>query len=480
MRIGQTSLIVFVSQIFGSIAGFVATLYFARELGAGILGIYSLVLAVVAWAAVAGKIGITSAVGKRMSEGDDEGAFFTAGLSALFVMFLFLSLVLYVLRGPVEAYIGRPVIGLVILLLFATLLNTLSGSTLTGSHLVHVQGLLTPVRMAVRSVTQIGLVFLGFELTGMLAGHALGYALIGAVGILIATPPIRLPSRRHFVSLFSYAKYAWLGSVERRTFGWVDVAIMGLFVPPNLIGIYSVAWTISTFLLASGSAISSAIFPEISNLTVGADSQDAAPILRDALRYAGVILIPGLVGAAAIGPRILHIYGQEFTAGATVLTLLVAAVLLRSYQKQLIATLGGIDRPDLTFNVNVTFVGSNIVLNLVLVYLYGWIGAAVATVLSAGIGTVLAYRYVASLIDFEIPFAVIRKQIVAAGACGVVAYGGRWIEDTYGVIQHNFMLVLLLASLGAAVYFGVLYVISAEFRTTVLNNLPDDFVSALR
>ncbi|AZH26330.1 oligosaccharide flippase family protein [Haloplanus aerogenes] len=479
MRIGQTSLIVFVSKIAGSIAGFVATLYFARELGAGVLGTYSLVLAVVAWVGIGGKVGVTAAIRKRMSEGEDQAEFFTAGLCLMIGMFAVLSLVLYLLRNPVAMYIGEPVTGFVVLILFATLLNSMSGATLAGSHLVHVQGVLTPVRMTVRSLTQIGLVFLGLGLTGMLAGHAVGYALIGAVGVWLARPSLRLPARHHFAELFSYAKFAWLGSVERRTFGWVDVAVLGLFVTSDLIGVYSVAWTISTFLLTFGTSISSATFPEISNTTADAANQAAAPILEDSLRYAGLILIPGLVGTVILGSRILRIYGTEFTVGETVLTLLVAAVLLRSYQKQLITTLGAIDRPDLTFNVNAAFIGTNTLLNLGLVYLYGWVGAAVATALSAGIGTLLAYQYVMRLIDFDFPYRTIGKQVVAAAVCGAVAYGGLWIEETYKLLQHNFALVLLLVCLGAGAYFAVLFGISAEFRSTIRDNLPAKLVAVI-
>lgn len=472
MRIGQTSLIVFVSKVVGSIAGFVATIYIARLLGAGVLGTYSLVLAVVAWVGIAGKVGVTSAVQKRMSEGEDQNEFFIAGLLILSVLFTLLAGLVVLFHGPLTSYIGRPVTGFVVLILFATLLNAFGTAALAGSHLVHIQGLLVPVRMTLRSVAQIGLVALGLGLTGMLFGHALGYALIGVVAVLIVSPSATLPDRHHFTELLSYAKFAWLGSVERRTFGWLDVVVMGLFVSSNLIGIYSVAWTISTFLLTFGSAISNATFPEISSASAGSTEQSVSPILEDALRYAGLILVPGTVGAAILGPRILRIYGQEFTVGGTVLTVLVVAVLLRSYQKQLLTTLNGIDRPDLTFNVNAVFIGTNVVLNFALVYLYGWLGAAVATAISAGIGTLLAYWYTAALVDFDIPYVMVGKQVLAAGVTGVVAYGGLWIEGTYRLVQHNFALVLILVGLGAGAYFAVLFGLSVEFRTTVRQNLP--------
>ncbi|MEF8857280.1 MAG: oligosaccharide flippase family protein, partial [Haloplanus sp.] len=104
MRIGQTSLIVFVSKVVGSMAGFVATLYVARLLGAGVLGTYSLVLAVVAWVGIGGN-GITGAISKRMSEGEETGEYFTAGALSLIGTFVLLSMLVYVLRGPLEAYL---------------------------------------------------------------------------------------------------------------------------------------------------------------------------------------------------------------------------------------------------------------------------------------------------------------------------------------------------------------------------------------
>jgi O-antigen/teichoic acid export membrane protein len=472
MRIGQTSLVVFVSKLSGSVVGFLATLYIARELGPAPLGIYSVVLAVVAWVGIVGDVGITGAVQKRMSEGDSADEFLLAGGASIILLFVVVSVALYASRDLLVSYIGEPVTHFVVLLLFVTLLEGISGAALTGRHLVHIKGLFIPVRMTLRSVAQIALVFLGFELVGLLIGHALGYAVVGLLGLYVVRPSLSLPSRRHFEAIGSYARYAWMGGIEGRAFGWVDVAVMGLFVAPDLIGVYSVSWTIGTFLLASGIAISSATFPEISNASAADDPQAAAPILRDALRYAGLILIPGLVGATILGPRILRIYGSEFVVGTTVLVILVSALLIRSYQIQLQTTLNAVDRPDLTFRVNGAFIGSNLVLNLILVYTYGWVGAAVATLLATGLGMALAYRYVSRLIDFELPYTEVGKQIFAAGVTGLVAAGGLWIEESYVPLNHNFALVLILVTLGAGAYFAVLYSISPTFRTTVRANAP--------
>jgi O-antigen/teichoic acid export membrane protein len=142
------------------------------------------------------------------------------------------------------------------------------------------------------------------------------------------------------------------------------------------------------------------------------------------------------------------------------------------YQNQLLNTLNAIDRPDLAFRVNVVFVGANITLNVGFIYLYGWIGAAIATTASVAISLVFAYRHVDSIIDFDVPTNNIAKQWFAALLMSGVVYGGLQIENTYNLLNHNVSVVLILVAAGAGVYFVTIVSISTEFRETVERNLP--------
>ncbi len=68
MRLGQTSIVYFVSKIIGSILGFLATVYIARTLGETVVGFYSLSLNLALWLAIGGRIGLGEAIVKRASE----------------------------------------------------------------------------------------------------------------------------------------------------------------------------------------------------------------------------------------------------------------------------------------------------------------------------------------------------------------------------------------------------------------------------
>lgn len=474
MRIGQTSLITFGSRVLASAIGFAGTIYFARELGASVLGVYSLVLAVVGWLAIGGQVGVTSAMQKRLSEGEERAEFFTAGVISIGCLFIVVSMFVFLFRSALMSYVGAEVSGFLVLLLFATLLKGVLGSTLSGYHLVHVKGILSPVRISARTLLQVIAVSAGFGLFGMFGGYAAGYVLVNLIGLWIVSPSIARPSRRHFRSLKRYAQYSWIGAVRTKVFGWIDIIVLGLFVSSDLIGIYSVSWTIGTFFLTFGSSISSAIFPEVSEVSKSESRERVAPIVHDALAFSGLVVIPGLVGAILLGPRILRIYGTDFARGTAVLSILVGSCLIESYRQQLSGSLGAIDRPDYGFRVSATFIVANVLLNLGLVSMFGWIGAAVATTSSAAIATILGYHYLNREIDISIPLREIANQWFAALVMGGVVRFGMWLEETYELIGHNVATVFILVGVGGGIYFSVLLLVSNRFRRTVEENLPLD------
>lgn len=472
MRVGRTSFIFSISKFISSILGFVATLYFARVLGAEVLGFYALTTTIVSWLQLGGKIGFGGAIKKRISEGEKQSQYAAAGGVIILGLGALLGLMALVGHSYIDSYVGRPVTPFVVALLILGLFMAYLNSLLSGYQLVHIVGMLDPVRIGSRSILQIGLVVAGLSLSGMLYGYIGG--LIVAISVALVYTPLkfRMPRREQFQSLFEYAKFAWLGNLRYRAFNDVDILILGVFVQSNLIGIYSVAWSITKFLTVFDSAISSTIFPEISNADHQGDLGLVKTLISDSLQYSGLILIPGFVGSLILATDILEIYGPEFTEGAHVMSILILAGLVYAYQKQFVNALNAIDRPALSFRANGVFIVTNILLNFTLVYYYGWIGAAVATLLSAGISLFFGAYYLKSEIEFEIPSREISQQVIAALGMGCVAYAGVVIENTHRVIRHNFATVLIIVAVGAATYTVFLFVISPSFRETVEANSP--------
>lgn len=475
MRLGQTSVVHFLSKIVSSLLGFFATITIARLLGAGILGKYSVALAVVSWLGLAGTMGVAGAITKRVSEQEEPAAYALSGVVLEAALFVLLSLGVLVARQPINDYVGFPAAGFVVAMLGVTLAGNLVSALLNGQHLVHVAGIISPVNTGTRAGLQIAAVVAGFGLAGLFGGYLVGYLVVIVLGAAISArqfDAVSLPQRRHVRDLLSYAKYAWIGGLRSRAFNWVDIALLGFFVESSFVGFYAASWNIAVFLMIFGGSVSQTLFPEMSRLSAKQDPDAVADLLDAGLAYAGLLLIPGLVGAWILGDRLLRIYGPEFVEAELVLVILVVATLVQAYQKQLTSTLNAIDRPDLSFRVNGVFIVGNVLLNLALIYSFGWVGAAVATATSVAFSLILAYAYLSSIVPVRLPYDDIAAQVTAAAIMGVVVYGALAFEETFVGLGHNVAIVLGSVGLGAGVYFLALLVISERFRGTVYDNLP--------
>jgi len=476
MRLGQTTAIYLVSKYVGSVLGFFATIYFTRTLGEEIYGMYAITLALVSWLGIIKSVGLGEAIVKRMSEDEEADAYLAAGTAIKSTFTVLVAIGVLVFREQVNAYVGQSVAEFVVLLLVVSIFSSLVKSALKGTHRVHIYAPLSTAKQAARSVVMIVLVYIGWGLAGMFLGYTIGTAAMAMVGLLVIKPTFVRPQWRHITSLFDFAKYAWVGSMRSKSFNDMDLLVLGLFVPAGLTGIYAVAYTLAKFLDTFGVAIHGTLFPELSKRSAADDTDMVRTLTNDALSYAGLLLIPGIVGAAILGDRLMLVYGDGFEIGAQVLTLLLVGILAYSYNKQMLNTLNGIDRPDLAFRVNAVFIGSNLVLNVALVYAIGWVGAAIATATSAGIGLVVGFHYTRTQVNFSVPYGEITRQWIAALLMGGVVYATRHLgEATLGWVDDlNAVFVVSLVGLGATVYFTILFSISSEFRTTVTNNLPFD------
>ena len=478
MRVGQTSLIVFISKVVGSAIGFVATIYFARVLGDDVLGVYFVTVTTVSWLMLGGRRGILEGTSKRISEDNHPGEYFTAGFALLVAFVVVVSGIVLVFRPYIESYIGFdeystiPVVVFVILMLAARLLFLFSAKTLKGERRVHVSGVLRAVVIGFRSLTQIALVVLGFALVGLLWGYVIGMTVIGVLGLVLVNLRPNIPDKEQVKSVLEYARYSWLGGLQSRALNDVDILVLNGFVATGLVGIYGVAWNLATFLNLFGNAISTTIFPEISNLSEQEGIEEVGPLVEDAIAYAGLIAIPGLVGGAILADRLLLVYGPDFVEGTTVLWLLLFATTLYSYFQQFLNALNGINQPNAAFRANLVFIVSNIGLNILLVWQIGFVGAAIASATSVLFGMVVAYVLLSEFVSVGLPLGEIGRQVAAALVMGgVVVAGERAIEAT-GLLGRNLIVVGVLVLFGAAVYGTTLLALSAQFRATVRRNLP--------
>lgn len=466
MRLGQTSFVGFITQFSSSIIGFVATIYITRTFGSGVFGEYMLIISVVIWLQIVGIFGIQNAVTKRLSEAGDSDGYFSAGAGISLLLFITISLTILVFSDQINRYLGTPVANYLPALLLAGMALKFVSAGLRGEHKVHIAAMLEPVDRTVRSSLQIVIVFLSFGLVGLLTSYVVGGVLAALCGVYFLTVGFERPKRRHFRGISSYAQYAWLGKFSSRAFSAMDTVILGVFVTSSFIGYYEAAWNLASILAIFGVSISQALFPEMSQVASEGDSEQVGSLVTDALSYTGLFLIPGFVGSLLVGDLVLRVYGDGFDQAMPVLVILIVARLVYEYGNQFITGLNALDRPDIAFRVNAVFIITNMILNVGLVATMGWTGAAVATGGSAVVTTILAYILFDRLVTIELPWREIGNQCAAAFGMGI------FILVCREFLPENVFSGVALVGVGAIVYISLLFVLSTQFRATVLENLP--------
>lgn len=467
MKLGQTSAIHFLSRVVTTIAGFIANIYIARVVGAEVLGTYFLIVSVLAWVAIPSNMGLAGALKKRISESDLTGEYMAAGIVLQMILYGIAVLSLWVIEPYITVFIGEPVVSFLIMMLSVRLLLQFVSAVLDGQHLVHVSSLLNPIEWTTRSVLQISLASIGLGLTGLLYGYLIAGLLAILVSFYFVPLHIACPKREHFNRLYSFGKYSWLSPFKNRSFLSMDTIILGLFVSNTFIGIYEIAWNIASIFAIFGQSIQRTLFPEISSLTNQSITDTKAKSLIElSLSYGGLYIIPGLVGGILVGDVVLSIYGSEFIQGYYVLLILIVARLFYLYQSQLLGAINATGHPQMAFRVNIVFLIINLVSNVILIYLYGWIGAAIATTVAALVGLLLSYYGLRTILPVRIPKREIGKQALAAMVMGVVVHFGR---TTLG---ESLWIIVPLIFVGAVVYFMLLLGISNQFQSIVRDNIP--------
>lgn len=461
MRLGKTAFLHFASQAGKSLAGFVATLVIARILGADTLGSYAVATAILFWVVVPANA-VGGAVKKRISEGGRREQVLAAGL-LLNAAFAIGSAILLVGLGPIiDRFVGAPIVHIIAALVFSEVAFQTLNAVLSGEKKVAKAGGVQVVERVFRTVAQIGLIMVGFGLGGLLLGYVASLLVAVLLGIRYVDVWPARPNRGDFENVFSFSSFSWLGTLKTRAFGWMDTIVLALFVPPSLIGIYEVAWNLASILVLLSISVQATLFPEISELSARNDLQEIRHLLNEGLVFTGLFAIPGLAGAIVLGPRLLSIYRPEFGKGALVLVILIVARLVAAYGDQFIQAINAVDRPDYAFRVNLAFVLTNLVLNLVLIYLYGWVGAAIATGLSAMVSAVLGHHALSSVIEgITLPV----EEIILESVASLVMMGALLVMLP-SVPTDNYATVGLIL-FGALVYIGVLLSISSRIRQKI-------------
>lgn len=468
LDLGWEALKGLLANLVQAVLGFAGTIIFARVLGPTSFGGYYVLLSVIflvnrpIW-------GIGFAARKRFSERDAPKGEIVSAIAVVNLALVAVAAAVLFGLDPLAGRTNVPDANLV----FVTVLGSII-FFFPFQMLVDAAG--KPGRATwidtLRSVftfpLQLAFVLGGFGSAGM------GYGLAGATLLVMPVTYYsvrivpKLPSRETFRSLWAFARYSIPGAFVGKAYDRFDVLLLGFVVGTAVSGQYEAAAKLTIPALFLSGPITSGLMPKVSNM--GSKGEDPTDDISNALSYTSIIALPIFFGALALSRNlVVTAYGSAYAPAAPFLVGLALYKLISSQTEIHRSTLSGMDMPDINLRVSAFALAVNIVLGVWLIFEIGGIGVVVATVVAEFVqylGAMLAVRRELPGVD------ILPTTLVEQGGAALVMYGAL-VALKGAITLDTLWVVALVVGAGAAVYGGVLLLVSARLRTTIRSVYAD-------
>lgn len=456
-----------VGKIVSDAGEFLVHLLVSRWLGAGLYGLFAYGKTIAFTALLLTNLGSDTSILKYLPQYEDEHQKrrFLLGLAWLtsFLGALTVSTVLFVFAPTVAALTLDEAGFVAVLRLFAVILflDTLANllyATFRAVELIEYEVFADRlVKPVLRIVAVGGALLVGASVYGVVAAMvAASMVTLVVAGFLFLTrldvrPTLRGPhaTRETVREYYNYSLPLTAKEAGTVMQGRIDVLIVGVFLSSTAVGIYNVSVLVSSLLYIPLLAFNQLFPPVAARLYTNDERADLAAIYGATTRW--IFTISLLLGILAIVFRveILTLFGPEFTAGTLVLTLFVIGQLFNCATGPSGYLLMMTDHQYVVMANEWVFGIANVVLNVVLIQQFGFVGAAVA---SAGVLAVRNLTKVAEVWYFERLHPYSRSFFKPLLAGAVAAPGMGFV----GWLLPPLPAIVVGAVVGIALYAAVL------------------------
>lgn len=269
--------------------------------------------------------------------------------------------------------------------------------------------------------------------------------------------------------LISYSWPLFLSGVVGLAVGWTDTVFLGFFDASKKVGLYNAALPTAQVMNVVGTAMSSALFPAVSQFYGAGKKEEAVSITGVALKWTHMMAFPAaLMMALFAGPILRLLFGSVYVPAATALSFLAAAYFIQTMMDYAGTFVHSEERTKLALFNSLAVASLNVVLNLVLIPMYSATGAAIATTISLTFGSFLVAGEAYYLFGVQ-PFEW--KRFVPGTLATVVAAGA-----VYGGLKLWFGLIPKWTVIPAFAVFGILYL----FLYIAFGGLGEEDIEILR
>lgn len=431
------TLILFVGNLLSTVVATVAIIIFARLLGPGGYGVYTLAFLVPSILQVFVGLGVGTAVTRyvaySLSTGDRAKAVSVTRTAIVFSLLFGVALsALDLAVAPyfVVAVLHRPELvqysQVTALFILAISVSQCAISVLIGWGSMGQVSAFTVLQSVLKLVLGVGLILAGFGVYGAVTGHVASYLVQGiaaTLAIYLVRMRVSQKSNHFFEDMQAMARYGlpvFTGNIVSGLASQYATVVLAAVVSNSIIGYYQAALNVTVPIGVISGALASVLFRSFAELH--GLREDISLAFAYAVKYVSLLLTPIVFFIlAAAGPLFNLFYGPAYSEGVVLLKILAISYLPVSVGLTILPSfLNGVGRSRFTMFVSIASALA-LALSSVAFIVYLGLGAEgiilallISNLATVGSGLYLSMKY----LDVRLP----PRPLLGIFSAGMVAW----------------------------------------------------------
>ncbi|WP_435346417.1 oligosaccharide flippase family protein [Haloarchaeobius sp. HRN-SO-5] len=428
-------------------------------------GLLNYALSVLAVLSILGTLGLPKSAARYANEYSktDESQLphvLAVGAKAVLVMVVLVGVALLLVHRPLAALLGHQEALIPFLLVGAAYVGFRAGvkfvvANFQGVNRVDWSAVTNAVNNVSRVVFASVFVLLGFGAFGAFLGYVVGFgvALLVGGGLLywrVYRPVDPAPEMEEGLTrrLLEYAVPLTATRGANVLDKKVDVVLVGSLASLTAVSYYTIAKQLSDFISMPATSFGFALSPILGEQSATEDVARAARLYEESLTYVLLVYVPACLGLVLVAsPTVVYVFGEKYAPAVPVVQVFSGFILVNAVNKITSDALDYLGRARARATVKSAMAVSNAGLNVLLIPVFGAVGAAAATVVTYTVYTGTNVYVIHSELGLRVRQMARRLAVVCAIATGM----GLVVVLALPIVS-GLLTLFLVVGVGAAVW----------------------------
>ena len=436
----------------------VIIIYIARALGTEDYGIFTYAMSLVAIFSIFSDIGLSSILTRELTKRTEEKTEYLSTTLVIKLGFLITTIILIAILAPLitKFEAAKPLLIIIAITIAFESLQGFFYAITRSQNKMEVEAGLSITTEILTTIIVLGVFFKYPSVKAL----AFAYMLGNSLGLIITL----IYLRENLNGVFKYFRTHLIKPIIMASWPFaimgffgifmtnIDSVIIGIYSNPHVLGLYAAAQKPINLLHILPNFLSISLFPIINRFSRDKEEKKLSSVVEKSALASILVALPIVVGGIIIAEPLISVtFGYEFIGAVSTLQILLLSLLI-VFPGSMLADLILAEDKQRVF-IKSSFIGAatNVILDLLLIPMYGIVGSAIATVIAILVAYSFFFVEAKKITKFNL-LSGMSKMIIATIIMGIVAY----------VLKTLAIPLLLIIGISAILYFGLLLIMKEE------------------